>query len=202
MLPKLHFCLEKWKFNNNYQIYVSNLGNFKDKNKEEIKPKVERSGYLVIPLINNKQGKIKYIQAHRIVMETWCPRADMWKAKLTVDHLDHNKRHNSIKNLEWVTAQENMKRAAADFYSDDKDIKIQQLEDKIRQLQKELDNKDNIINISAGGYFHFKSWNEVKNFLISLNPTFSNAKISTIQKNVMKSYNSKTMYMNYNWIIK
>ena len=35
--------------------------------------------------------------------------------KLTVDHLDHNKRNNSVENLEWVTRAENMRRARADY---------------------------------------------------------------------------------------
>lgn len=33
--------------------------------------------------------------------------------QLTVDHLDHNKRNNSVDNLEWVTRAENMRRARA-----------------------------------------------------------------------------------------
>lgn len=70
MFPKIHIEIERWKFNKNYQLYVSNLGNFKNKSKEDIKLMIERGGYLVIPLCNNKKGIIKYIQAHRIVMET------------------------------------------------------------------------------------------------------------------------------------
>ena len=113
MLPKIHIEVEKWKFNKNYNLYVSNMGNFKDKSKEDIKLMVEKGGYLQVPVCNNKQGKIKYLQAHRVVMETWCPKQNMWKDKLTVDHLDNNKRNNKDKNLEWVTQQENLKRAAA-----------------------------------------------------------------------------------------
>ena len=121
MLPKLHIEIEKWKFNKNYNLYVSNMGNFKDKSKEDIKLMVEKGGYLQVPVCNNKQGKIKYLQAHRVVMETWCPKQNMWKDKLTVDHLDHNKRNNKAKNLEWVTKQENQKRAIKDMVYDDKD---------------------------------------------------------------------------------
>ena len=201
MFPKIHIEIERWKFNKNYQLYVSNLGNFKNKSKEDIKPMIERGGYLVIPLCNNKQGKIKYIQAHRIVMETWCPRADMWKAKLTVDHLDHNKRHNTIKNLQWVTAEENLRRAAADFITDDKDKIIQSLKDKVRNLEIQLSQQFKEERISAGGYFNFHSWDEVKKFLISLNPSYVNAKIETMQKAIRKSANNKTLYCGYVWKI-
>jgi hypothetical protein len=34
---------------------------------------------------------------------------------LTVDHLDHNKRNNSLDNLEWVSEEENLRRAKADL---------------------------------------------------------------------------------------
>ena len=201
MFPKIHIEIERWKFNKNYQLYVSNLGNFKNKSKEDIKPMIERDGYLVIPLCNNKKGIIKYIQAHRIVMETWCPRADMWKEKLTVDHLNHNKRDNKTKNLEWVSKQENLRRAAADFVTDDKDKIIQSLKDKVRNLEIQLSQQFKEERISAGGYFNFHSWDEVKKFLISLNPSYVNAKVETMQKAIRKSANNKTLYCGYVWKI-
>ena len=37
---------------------------------------------------------------------------------LTVDHLNHNKRDNSLDNLEWVTKEENWDRANADLIRD------------------------------------------------------------------------------------
>lgn len=43
---------------------------------------------------------------HRIVMEAFKGKSD-----LTVDHIDGNKINNSLDNLEYVTAQENTKRA-------------------------------------------------------------------------------------------
>lgn len=43
---------------------------------------------------------------HRIVMEAFKGKSD-----LTVDHIDGNKSNNSLDNLEYVTIQENIKRA-------------------------------------------------------------------------------------------
>ena len=43
---------------------------------------------------------------HRIVMEAFKGKSD-----LTVDHIDGNKLNNSLDNLEYVTIQENVKRA-------------------------------------------------------------------------------------------
>lgn len=50
---------------------------------------------------------------HRLVMETWHPISN--PEEMTVDHLDHNKRNNDIRNLEWVAEKENHKRAADDL---------------------------------------------------------------------------------------
>jgi hypothetical protein len=49
------------------------------------------------------------VQAHRLVLMTWQPRKDM--DKLTVDHINSNPRDNRLCNLEWVTEEENQKRA-------------------------------------------------------------------------------------------
>ena len=107
ILPKPVIRIERWKYSKLYGIYVSNLGNFRDKEKQPIKPKVNSGGYLVI--------KTKYGMdlAHRVVATTWMPTEGM--LHLTVDHLDHNKRNNAVDNLEWVTKQENERRAAEDF---------------------------------------------------------------------------------------
>jgi hypothetical protein len=54
----------------------------------------------------------RHLLVHRVVMLTWRPTANA--EHLTVDHLDHNKRNNAIDNLEWVTLEENQRRAEAD----------------------------------------------------------------------------------------
>lgn len=203
MLPKVHIEIEKWKFNKNYNLYVSNLGNFKDKSKEDIKLVVEKGGYLQIPVCNNKQGKVKYLQAHRVVMETWCPKQNMWKDKLTVDHLDHNKRNNKTKNLEWVTKQENQRRAIKDMVYDDKDALIQSLKDQIRNLEDKINHlemKSNL-KITANNIHTFRSWQEVKNWYIGIYPNAKNMKMETLIKAVTKAATNKTLYIGYNWQI-
>lgn len=107
ILPTIHLSLERWKFNKEYGIWVSNFGNFKDKHKRPIPVKVcSSNGYL---RVKTKYGNKS---AHRIVMYTWCPIED--REAFTVDHLDHNKRNNRVDNLEWVTQQENLIRAGDD----------------------------------------------------------------------------------------
>lgn len=201
---KIHICIEKWKFNKNYQLWVSNLGNFKDKSKETITPKVAKNGYLVIPVCNNKRGEIKYLFAHRVVMETWCPRADMWKEKLTVDHLNHNKRDNTTKNLEWVTQQENLKRAAADIHFDDKDKEIQSLKDKIRNLEdrvEALECSEKAI-IIANGIHTFGDWNQVKEFIHQCTPNTAHLSAMYIKGKIDKAMRTNKTYCGYTWKIK
>ena len=107
ILPRFIFRVERWKWNKEYRIYVSNMGHFMDEHKKIIPVKINQNGYV---LIKTDYG---YESGHRLVMKTWRPTAAM--DKLTVDHLDHNKRNNSVENLEWVTKAENMKRARADY---------------------------------------------------------------------------------------
>lgn len=106
IFPKLHIELERWKFNKEYQIYVSTFGNIKTKDKKIKKP-YPFSGYMVVKV----RGKSMFV--HRLVLKTWKPinNAD----QMTVDHLDHNKRNNRLSNLEWVTEEENKRRAAEDL---------------------------------------------------------------------------------------
>ena len=107
ILPRFVFRVERWKWNKEYRIYVSNMGHFMDEHKKIIPVKINQNGYV---LIKTNYG---FELGHRLVMKTWRPTAAM--DKLTVDHLDHNKRNNSVENLEWVTRAENMKRARADY---------------------------------------------------------------------------------------
>ena len=101
------FKIERYKWNKEYRVYVSNLGHFKDEHKKLIAPKVKQNGYLVI------RTPYGFKLAHRLVMLTWRPIPNA--EELTVDHLDHNKRNNELTNLEWVTEEENLTRAKDDF---------------------------------------------------------------------------------------
>ncbi len=109
IFPKLHITLERWRWNKTHQLYVSTLGNFMTKDKQVAKVYTSENGYLTV---KSRGTEKKFVQAHRLVMKTWKPidNAD----KMTVDHLNHNKRDNSLQNLEWVTKEENTARATAD----------------------------------------------------------------------------------------
>lgn len=106
IMPTFLFNIEKWKWNDEYRIFVSNMGHFKDEYKKELAIKIDNGGYCRI------STHLGYKLAHRLVMLTWKPIPDA--ENLTVDHLDHNKRNNTVTNLEWVTAIENRERASRD----------------------------------------------------------------------------------------
>ena len=105
MMPTISFNIERWKWSEEYRVYVSTEGRLRKKDGTDIRLKIDKHGYMIY---HNKA-------VHRIVMKTWKPCENM--DNLTVDHLDHNKRKNSLSNLEWVSEEENRRRAKEDFYN-------------------------------------------------------------------------------------
>ena len=111
ILPTLKLNIERWKWNNEFRVYVSNMGNFKDEHKKPIAIKIgSSSGYVKIKTPYGVKS------AHRLVMLTWKPIPNA--EEMTVDHLDHNKRNNKLENLEWVDETENTARAKEDLYEE------------------------------------------------------------------------------------
>lgn len=76
---------------------------FNKKTGKYLKGSLDKSGYLRFKL----EGK--NVSIHRMVLETFNPRQDMYK--LEVNHINGIKTDNKLENLEWVTHQENMKHA-------------------------------------------------------------------------------------------
>ena len=107
ILPKLNFKIEKWKWNKEYRVYVSTLGHIKNEYKQNVPIKIKSNGYC------NIKTNYGYKSVHRLVLLTFKPIPNA--EDLTIDHLNHNKRDNSIYNLEWVTKEENERRAKEDY---------------------------------------------------------------------------------------
>lgn len=110
MFPTIKLNIERWKYNPTFELYVSNMGHIRNKSKADIAPKVMENGYVVVYVNGSING---YVLLHRVVMLTWKPTPEA--EQLTVDHLDHNKRNNALSNLEWVTQEENARRANRDY---------------------------------------------------------------------------------------
>ena len=100
MLPKLHFSIERWRKNTEYGVWVSNQGNVKlIKNKETLSPRINGSGYCMV------FTELGAVLVHRLVAYTWL--GGKRNAKYNIDHINSNKRDNSVKNLRWVTKEIN-----------------------------------------------------------------------------------------------
>lgn len=108
ILPTITINIERWKWNKKYRVFVSNRGRVKNIDGKLLKVKTTSAGYLAVRVAAKKAMFV-----HRLVMETWRPIFN--PEEMTVDHLDHNKRNNDIRNLEWVAEEENHKRAADDL---------------------------------------------------------------------------------------
>lgn len=125
----IHFSIERWKWSDDFGIYVSNKGHFRTRDKKELPIKIGKGGYCYVYCSGNVNG---YRLAHRVVMLTWRPLKD--GENLTVDHLDHNKRNNALDNLEWVTMEENLRRANQDFLSSNSEEVV--VKEVIKEVEK------------------------------------------------------------------
>lgn len=99
--PHIHIEIERWRYYMPKDCYVSNLGRIKD-----------REGRIKNPTAKNNYLQYRGKAIHRMVMEVWNPVPNY--ATMTVDHLNHNTRDNRVSNLEWVSFEENQRRAQQD----------------------------------------------------------------------------------------
>ena len=179
MLPKLVMKWEKWKWNEEYGIFVSNFGHFRDKDKEPIPIKIiDSTGYV---FVRTKHGSRP---AHRLVMLTWKPIED--RENFTVDHLDHNKRNNAVDNLEWVTAYENVERAKTDT------IKAVDVVKGGNQVlcAKSIDTNEEHL---------FKTIEEAVTFIANKTKNTSVKSKATIEKNIKNATFTGGKYSLYRW---
>lgn len=99
--------MEKWIKVKGYETAyeVSNHGNVKSiKHNIILKGRDDGRGYLKVALYKN--GIAKNFRIHRLVLQHFSINDD--KAKIYVNHKDLDKSNNTLENLEWCTAKENM----------------------------------------------------------------------------------------------
>ena len=76
------------------------------KNKKFLKPIADRYGYLRVALCKDNEKK-KYM-IHRLVAEAYIPNPDNLPQ---VDHIDNDKTHNYVNNLQWITNKDNSRKS-------------------------------------------------------------------------------------------
>lgn len=72
-------------------------------NGRDLKLQMDQGGYAVVIL--HKNGVAKTFNFHRLVAETFIPNPDNLPE---VHHLNHDRKDNRVKNLQWVTRAEQM----------------------------------------------------------------------------------------------
>lgn len=103
IMPKFFFGWERWKWNADLRLYVSTQGHFKDEHKRNKVCKVKNNYFWI-------RANDKWLPAHRVVLLTWRP-LPVDGEPMTVDHLNSITRDNRLCNLEWVSEEENHRRA-------------------------------------------------------------------------------------------
>ena len=73
--------------------------------KKFLKPWFNGCGYLYVGL--HKDGKTKKLRVHKLVAEAYIPNPNNLE---DVDHIDGNKEHNYINNLQWMTHADNVRK--------------------------------------------------------------------------------------------
>lgn len=143
-LPRFIFRIERWKWNKEYRVYVSNMGHFRDEHKRNLSVKIGSGGYCLVKTFCGN------IYAHRLVLFTWRPIPNA--EAMTVDHLNHNKRDNCLENLEWVTYKENQRRAVADYipFNEDYNTEIECI-NKNKIFKNEMEAAEWLLNDGGNG---------------------------------------------------
>lgn len=68
-------------------------------------PYTDGNGYLKVKLL--KDSEKKQYKVHRLVAEVYIPNPDNLP---DVDHIDNNKTHNYVNNLQWITHKDNVRK--------------------------------------------------------------------------------------------
>ena len=192
ILPKINLIFERWKWNKDYRVYVSNLGHFKDEHKRLLPLKVSSSGYCHVETYTGLR------LAHRLVMLTWCPIPDA--ENLTVDHLDHNKRNNALFNLEWVTKKENEHRAKRDYVYPEYEQEIREIKAQLEIIKNE--NKKFSVYYSKNKKYitTFNSLNEARKWFMEKQGVKEDPRSNiTITKHIKKAVENNSFYVQYLW---
>lgn len=93
----------------NEEYRVSDAGVVFGKSGKPMKPQFDQKGYLRVQIKTpHKDNGVTTLKVHRVVAESFIPNPNNLPQ---VDHIDGDRSNNTVKNLEWVTNEENQRRA-------------------------------------------------------------------------------------------
>lgn len=198
ILPKFLLRVERWKWNSEHRVFVSNMGHFKNEFKQDLPVRINNSGYCKV------KTNCGYVLAHRMVLLTWRPIPNA--EALTVDHLNHNKRDNSIYNLEWVTQEENLHRAKRDFIKDSTPQSVIKKTLSGKEKQQAVTEMVNTININidrvkCGKDIYVSYMFAAKKLMAESNDNFSNTTVEKVAKRIRNAAVTGKKYCNKKWEI-
>ena len=75
------------------------------KSKKFLKPYTDCNGYLKVKLC--KDNEMKQYKIHRLVAEAYLPNPNNLR---DVDHIDNDRTHNYLNNLQWITHKDNVRK--------------------------------------------------------------------------------------------
>lgn len=155
-----------------YDYYVTKDGKiWSDHSKKFISSREDKDGYLKVRLAceDFKSGRWT-VSLHRIVLSTFSPVENM--DFLQVNHIDGNKKNNSLDNLEWVSCKENIKHACQNglraTVNGAAKLTAEEVHSICKQLEKGASNIDlgkqyNVHPDTIGRIRRRVSWKEISN---------------------------------------
>ena len=75
------------------------------KSKRFLKPKTRGKGYLTVSLYKDNEREDYYV--HKLVAQAYLPNPENLPQ---VDHIDNDKTHNYVNNLQWITNRDNVRK--------------------------------------------------------------------------------------------
>ena len=191
MLPNFHFSIERWRKNKEYGVWVSTEGRVRlIQNKEFLNARIDKSGYCVVFTEKGQQF------VHRLVAYTWL--GDRRNEKYNIDHINSNKRDNSVKNLRWVKIEVNTQYAQYTRTQLDSVECIEKTEDMEARkaiLCQRFRNKEVCFHANDT---YFMDYPDICKFLHIPNTP----PLKVFCANVLKAIEKDTTYMGYKWEIK
>lgn len=189
MLPNFHFSIERWRKNIEYGVWVSTEGRVRlIQNKEFLNARIDKSGYCVVFTEKGQQF------VHRLVAYTWL--GDKRNEKYNIDHINSNKRDNSIKNLRWVKIEINTQYAKYTQTQLDSVDCIEKAEAEEKPLRERITQKQ--VSLLMDGKLLFDDYPSISKFLKLPNtPPFK-----VFCTNVLTAIEKDTTYLGHKWEIK